>query len=119
MTWETPGWCWPVARFSPCGATLLTFRRSRLAGRMSFYHEMNLLLSRVTIMLSAIAKPLLVSTSLSPVLLAFGINGVAEAKSPWEYIPWFAASLALVVLCLLILRFSKTQLEKRSEERRV
>jgi hypothetical protein len=55
-----------------------------------------------------------VSTSLSPVLLAFGINSVAEGKGPLEYLPWFAASLALLGLCLLILRFSKTQLEKQN-----
>lgn len=69
---------------------------------------------RATIMLSAVAKPLLVSTSLSPVLLAFGINGVAEGRGPLQYLPWFAASLVLLGLCLLILRFSKTQLEKQN-----
>jgi hypothetical protein len=65
-------------------------------------------------MLSTIAKPLLVSTSLSPVLLAFGINAMAEERPPWEYIPWFVASVGLWGLCLLILGFSKTQLEKQN-----
>jgi hypothetical protein len=65
-------------------------------------------------MLNAAAKPLLVSTSLAPVLVAFGINAVAEGKSPWEYLAWFLASAILLALCLLILRFSKTQLEKQN-----
>jgi hypothetical protein len=47
-------------------------------------------------MLSAVAKPLLVSTSLAPVLIAFGINGVAEGRGALEYVFWFAASLVLV-----------------------
>lgn len=95
------------------GVSLLTFRSAWLAGTMACCHEMNLH-PRVTIMLNAVAKPLLVSTSLSPVLLAFGINSVAEGKGPWEYAPWFAASVSLLGLCLLILRFSKMQLEKQN-----
>jgi hypothetical protein len=67
-------------------------------------------------MLSAVAKPILVSTSLAPVLIAFGINGVAEGKGPFEYVSWFAASLVLLGLCLMILWFSKTQLEKQNLE---
>lgn len=65
-------------------------------------------------MLNTIAKPLLVSTSMSPVLIAYGINAVAEEKGPWEYIPWFVAAVGMVGLCLLILRFAKTQLEKQN-----
>jgi len=63
-------------------------------------------------MLSAFAKPLLVATSLAPVLLAFGINGLAAGKDIWEYAPWFTAALFMVVLSLLILYFARTQLEK-------
>lgn len=69
---------------------------------------------RATTMLNTVAKPLLVSTSLSPVLLAFGINAIAEDKSPIEYVPWFVASIGLLTLCLLILRFARTQLEKQN-----
>ena len=64
-------------------------------------------------MLNAIAKPLLVSTSMSPVLIAYGINALADEKGPWEYMPWFIAAISMVCLCLLILHFSKTQLEKQ------
>jgi hypothetical protein len=64
-------------------------------------------------MLNAIAKPLLVSTSMSPVLIAYGINAVADDKGPLEYLPWFGAAVGMVCLCLLILRFAKTQLEKQ------
>lgn len=64
-------------------------------------------------MLSKVAKPLLVSTSMAPVLIAFGINAISEGRGPWDYIPWFCAAIAMVCICLLILRFSKTKLEKQ------
>ncbi len=67
----------------------------------------------VKTMLNAIAKPLLVSTSMSPVLIAYGINALSDGKGPWEYLPWFGAAIGMVCLCLLILRFAKTQLEKQ------
>ena len=64
-------------------------------------------------MLNAIAKPLLVSTSMSPVLIAFGVNALADEKRSWEYMPWFVAAICMICLCLLILHFSKTRLEKQ------
>ena len=50
---------------------------------------------------------------MSPVLIAYGINALADEKGPWEYMPWFIAAISMVCLCLLILHFSKTQLEKQ------
>lgn len=64
-------------------------------------------------MLNAIAKPLLVSTSMSPVLLAYAVNAFVEGKEPREYLPWAGAAVGLVCLCLLILRFAKTRLERQ------
>lgn len=64
-------------------------------------------------MLSAIAKPLLVSTSLSPVLIAYGINAYSDGKDAWDYLRWFGAAILLVCLCLMIMQFAKTKLERQ------
>ncbi len=62
--------------------------------------------------MNILAKCLLVSTSLSPVLIAVAINQF-ERCEPWtSYIRWLAVAFLLVVLCWLLLRYAAANLEK-------
>ena len=59
-------------------------------------------------MLNIVAKCLLVSTSLSPVLIAVAINQFERCK-PWtSYIWWLVVAFLLVALCWLLLRYVAT-----------
>ena len=63
-------------------------------------------------MLNIVAKCLLVSTSLSPVLIAVAINQF-ERCEPWtSYIRWLVVAFLLVALCWLLLRYVATIAEK-------
>lgn len=63
-------------------------------------------------MLSTVAKLLLVATSLAPVLGAYGMIALSENKTGWQLWQWFVYAGLLVVICHLILTFSRTQLER-------
>ncbi len=62
--------------------------------------------------MNILAKCLLVSTSLSPVLFAVAV-GQFEHCEPWtSYIWWLVVAFLLVVLCWLLLRYAAANLEK-------
>ena len=62
-------------------------------------------------MLNFSAKCLLVSTSLSPVLIANAINQF-ERCEPWKsYVWWLVAALLLVILCWRLLRYAENKAE--------
>ena len=57
-------------------------------------------------MLNFVAKCLLVSTSLSPVLGAVAVDQIARG-SPWKYwIWWIATAVVLICLCWILLRYA-------------
>ncbi len=63
-------------------------------------------------MLNIVAKCLLVSTSLSPVLIAVAVNQFEHCE-PWtSYIWWLLAAFLLMALCWLLLRYAAANLEK-------
>lgn len=63
-------------------------------------------------MLNFFAKCLLVSTSLSPVLVANAINQF-ERCEPWtSYIWWLVVALLLAIFCLSLLRYAAIKAEK-------
>ena len=63
-------------------------------------------------MLNFFAKCLLVSTSLSPVLVANAINQF-ERCEPWtSYIWWLVVAFLLVILCRALLRYAAIKAEK-------
>jgi hypothetical protein len=64
-------------------------------------------------MLSKLAKPLLVATSMAPILLAFAVNAISEGRSFGDYWFWLVLAALLVCLCHLIMRFSSTQLQRQ------
>ncbi|MEO5812757.1 MAG: hypothetical protein ABIU96_13895 [Rhodanobacter sp.] len=63
-------------------------------------------------MLNTFAKFMLVATSLSPVLGAVAVNKFArgEAWSSWS--PWLIATLLLILLCWVLLRYIATNGQK-------
>ena len=62
-------------------------------------------------MLNIVAKCLLVSTSLSPVLIAVAVNQF-ERCEPWtSYIWWMVVAFLLVALCWGLLRYAATKAE--------
>jgi len=63
-------------------------------------------------MLNTIAKFLLVSTSLAPILGAVAVNQIAR-NEPWrQWAPWLAAGLILVFLCWAMLRYASANAER-------
>ncbi len=63
-------------------------------------------------MLNVVAKCLLVSTSLSPVLGAVAVSQF-EHGEPWtSWIWWLAAAIFLAVLCWLLLRYAAKNAQK-------
>src|SRR5690554_5173995 len=63
-------------------------------------------------MLNTLAKFLLVSTSLAPVLGAVAINQIAH-QEPWtRWVGWFGAAILLVVLCWAMLRYAADNAQK-------
>ena len=64
-------------------------------------------------MLNWIAKFLLASTALSPMLGAVAINQIAQGR-PWLcWVPWLVAALFLVLVCWIVLRYSARNAEKQ------
>jgi lysylphosphatidylglycerol synthetase-like protein (DUF2156 family) len=64
-------------------------------------------------MLNWIAKFLLASTALSPMLGAVAINQIAQAM-PWScWVPWLVAALLLVLVCWIVLRYAAQNAEKQ------
>jgi hypothetical protein len=63
-------------------------------------------------MLNKFAKVMLVSTSLAPVLGAFGMVSYSEGKPAWATVQWFVYAGLLLALCWLVLRFARTNGEK-------
>lgn len=63
-------------------------------------------------MLNTLARCLLVSTSLAPVLGAVAINQYARDE-PWtRWVWWLAAALVLVMLCWAMLRYAARNAQK-------
>jgi MFS family permease len=63
-------------------------------------------------MLNWIAKFLLVSTSLAPVLGAVAVNQLALER-PWHsWVPWLGAAILLALICWLMLRFSTKSIQR-------
>lgn len=63
-------------------------------------------------MLNAVAKFLLVSTSLAPVLGAVAVNQLARHE-PWtRWAGWLIAAVLLVVLCWVMLRYAAKNAQK-------
>lgn len=65
-------------------------------------------------MLSRIAKLLLVASSLAPVLAAFAVREIANGKSVGSTWPLLVATVALPVICFLVIYYAKTNLEQQS-----
>ena len=63
-------------------------------------------------MLSIIARCLLVATSLSPVLGAVAVSEFERGETWWMWIWWLAAAALLVVLCWLLLRYAAKNAQK-------
>lgn len=64
-------------------------------------------------MLNRFAKFLLVATSLSPILGAIAVNQIAAGKSWCDWAPWIGAALLLILLCVLMLRYSSKNIQKQ------
>ena len=65
-------------------------------------------------MLSRIAKLLLVASSLAPVLAAFAVREIANGKSVGSAWPLLVATVALPVICFLVIYYAKANLEQQS-----
>ena len=65
-------------------------------------------------MLSVIAKILLVSTALSPVLGAVAVISIADHQSWTTWIWLVAVALLLVILCWLLLEYARNSAQKDS-----
>ena len=63
-------------------------------------------------MLNRFAKIMLVLTSLAPALGAFGAISYSEEKACWSTIQWFIYAGLLLLVCWLVLRFAKANVEK-------
>lgn len=64
-------------------------------------------------MLNNVAKFLLVSTSLSPVLGAVAVNLYALGK-PWQsWAPWLIVAVLLVAICWLVLVYAASQISRQ------
>ncbi len=57
---------------------------------------------------------MLVATSLAPVLGAFGIISYGERESLVPALCWFLSALLLVILCLLLIWFSRVHIERET-----
>lgn len=65
-------------------------------------------------MLNKLAKFLLVSTSLSPILGAVAVNQYAIGK-PWTtWFTWLAVALLLVLICWLLLKLAANHAQKQT-----
>ena len=65
-------------------------------------------------MLNMLAKSLLVSTSLSPALIAVAVNQY-ELGEPWtSWVCWLAVALILLVLCWALLKYAAKNAQKRT-----
>ena len=65
-------------------------------------------------MLNFVAKCLLVSTSLSPVLGAVAVDQIARG-SPWKHwIWWIATAVVLICLCWILLRYAAKNAQTHS-----
>lgn len=62
-------------------------------------------------MLNKVAKFLLVSSSLSPVLGAIAVNQYSQGASSYVWIGWTAAALLLLFLCWAMLLYAATQVQ--------
>lgn len=65
-------------------------------------------------MLNNIAKFLLVSSSLSPVLGAVAVNQFTLGKSLSSWLPWLVVGLLLVFICWGLLRYAARNAQKHS-----
>jgi hypothetical protein len=63
-------------------------------------------------MLNKLAKVMLVTTSLAPVLGAFGMISYSAGKPTWTTLQWFIYAALLLLLCWLVLKFAKSNIEK-------
>jgi len=63
-------------------------------------------------MLGRFAKPLLVATSIAPVLLTYAFaQYLRDGVLSWDLLPYVGSAACLVLLCVLILRGAGTMLE--------
>lgn len=65
-------------------------------------------------MLNTLAKFLLVSTSLAPVLGAVAVNQIAQNEHWTRWAGWLIAALLLVVLCWAMLRYAAENAQKHA-----
>ena len=65
-------------------------------------------------MLNSIAKCLLVSTSLSPVLGAMAVSQCASGKAWTTWIWWLVGTLFLLFLCRAMLRYAEKNIQKNT-----
>ncbi|MCC9602876.1 hypothetical protein LOC67_20190 [Stieleria sp. JC731] len=65
-------------------------------------------------MLSKIAKLLLVASSLAPVLAAFAVREIASGKPVDSTWPLLLVTVALPVICFLVIHYAKNNLERQS-----
>jgi len=63
-------------------------------------------------MLNRVAKFLLVSTSLAPILGAVAMSQFANGKPWWHACGWLGAALLLVFLCWAVLRYAAKNAQK-------
>lgn len=63
-------------------------------------------------MLNRLAKFLLVSTSLSPILGAVAVNQYALGRSWSSWFPWLAVAILLVLICWLLLQYAAKNAQK-------
>jgi hypothetical protein len=65
-------------------------------------------------MLNRLAKFLLISTSLSPVLGAVAVNQYSLDKPPSGWVPWLVAALLLIFICWGLLRYAARAAQKHT-----
>lgn len=65
-------------------------------------------------MLNRLAKFLLISTSLSPVLGAVAVNQYSLDKPPSAWLPWLVAALLLIFICWGLLRYAAGAAQKHT-----
>lgn len=62
-------------------------------------------------MMNTLAKFLLVSTSLSPLLGAVAVNQLARGEPAIRWSPWLAVAMLLVFLCWALLRYAAKNIQ--------